>query len=69
MKPGHIIQVKADKRYKVGNIKKVKGVLRGHPETMHVARMDCPNGEMSLNPPIVVSHELGEAIRKASGIA
>lgn len=70
----NIIEIKTDNRYKNGNVKLVKGKLRGNSKTMEMTR---PQVEMlrdtyedyyrtlqfNLNPPIVVGHELGEAIK------
>lgn len=60
MKPIHI---KPDKRYKPGNIKRQGNTLRGNPETMQMKRLEPPAG-MFVNPPIVVSRELGDKIRE-----
>jgi hypothetical protein len=56
------IKIKVDRRFKNGNIKTTGNELRGNPETMELKRMDVPPGapiEMQLNPPIIVSRELG----------
>jgi hypothetical protein len=54
------IIIKPDKRFKRGNIKQIGNELRGNPETMKMERL--PYG---LNPPIVVSAELAEQLKKA----
>lgn len=56
------IEIKKDKRFKKGHVKRTSNELRGNPETMELKRLDMP---YSLNPPIVVSHELGEAIKES----
>lgn len=62
------IEIKADKRFKLGNIKQTGNELRGNPETMRMKPLDMPHNtlcyDFDLNPPIVVSKELGEAIKK-----
>lgn len=61
------ILVKPDNRYKDGNIKKVKGILRGNSKTVSMERMNIPTGatlEMQMNPPIVVSPGLATAIKE-----
>ncbi len=74
MIPGQIIIIKKDNRYKDGNVKLVNGKLRGNKKTMAVERLVVPlatqynyfldHVSLSLNPPMVVSHELGEAIKR-----
>jgi hypothetical protein len=65
MKPGQIIKIKVDRRFKNGNIKQSGIELRGNPQTMDMRLLDIsvPNG-LRLNPPIIVSTELGEAIKR-----
>lgn len=61
------IEIKADKRFKLGNIKRSGSELRGHPDTVKMERMEIPSAaplSMKLNPPIVVSPELAKAIKK-----
>lgn len=61
------IRIKTDRRFKDGNIKQTGMELRGNPKTVDMHRIEVPTTapiEMQLNPPIVVSHELGEAIKK-----
>lgn len=68
MKPGQVIVIRKDNRYKDGNIKKVNGVLRGNSKTVSMERMSIPLAaplSMQLNPPIIVPSELGEMIRKS----
>jgi hypothetical protein len=63
------IEIKSDKRFKPGNIKQAGNELRGNPETMDMHRMAVPTGtpmEMQLNPPIIVSSELGDALKKSA---
>lgn len=60
-KPSDYIEIKPDKRFKKGNIKHKGHELRGNPETMELKRLDYPG---LLNPPIVVSKELAEEIKK-----
>lgn len=55
------IIIKGDKRFRKGHIKHTGNVLRGHPETMKLERLDMP---LSLNPPIVVSPELAKALKE-----
>ncbi|MBH1979953.1 hypothetical protein I8H89_00355 [Candidatus Saccharibacteria bacterium] len=70
MKPGNMIVLpKQDKRYKVGNISKDnKGKYRGHPDTVAVRFIEvglernAPTA-MNMNPPIVVSDELGKFLK------
>lgn len=60
------IILKSDKRFKPGHIKRESDVLRGHPDTMQIKRMEPPNTadpHLSLSPPLVVSAELAEALR------
>jgi len=64
MKPGTVIELKSDRRYKIGNVKKVKGVWRGHPETMELKQMEVPAGYI-LQPPMVISSELAGVLKKA----
>ena len=54
------IEIKPDKRFRLGNIKKTGHELRGHPGTMKLERLEHPG---LLNPPIVVSEELAEKIK------
>jgi len=71
--PGSYISLKTDNRYKDGNVKLVKGKLRGNKRTMALEHLVVPlaaqydsfltHAKLSLNPPIVVSYELGEAIK------
>lgn len=56
------IAIKADKRFKQGNVKQTGNELRGNPETMKLTRLDTQH---TLNPPIVVSAELGDALLEA----
>lgn len=61
-----IIEIKPDKRFKSGNIKQTQGHIRGNPETVALRRLEVPAGAdigLQLNPPIVVSPELGRAIK------
>ena len=71
---GETIQLpKPDKRYKVGKIVKDKhGDYRGHPLTVIPKSVEIltnsyiDNVAMQLNPPIVVSTELAELIKKGT---
>jgi hypothetical protein len=59
------IEIKPDKRFKPGNIKQTGSQLRGNPETVALRRLEVPPGAeigLRLNPPIVVSKELGNAL-------
>jgi len=58
------IKLKSDRRYKPGNVKKVKGVWRGHPDTIELRQLEVPPGYM-LRPPVVASSELVDALTKA----
>lgn len=62
------IVIKSDKRFKPGNLKQTGGELRGNPKTMEMKPLDMPHNTLGLpfdfNPPIVVSRELGAAIKK-----
>lgn len=66
MKPGQVIQLKVDNRYKDGNVVKKGAKLRGNAKTMKLDRLEklAITQPIWLNPPIIVSHELGEAIKK-----
>ena len=74
MQPGQIIELpKPDKRYRVGNIAKDKhGELRGHPLTVTPRHMDMLTTlqsdflSMQLQPPVVISRELGELLKGES---
>jgi hypothetical protein len=63
-KPGSVIVLKHDRRYKLGNIKREGDVLRGHPETLQMKPLYDQNIALSLNPPYVVGKEMAEAIKK-----
>lgn len=63
--------IKADKRFKKGNIKRIGNKLRGNPETMELKRLELPNNPFAvahnLNPPIVISRELAKALTEVRG--
>ena len=42
-KPGQVLEYKIDNRYKKGNIKIVKGVVRGNKETLSLKPLFPPN--------------------------
>jgi hypothetical protein len=67
--------IKPDKRFRKGNIKVKDGEFRGHPDTVQMNHYQLPpkpdtsvtnidHLKFQLAPPIVVSHELGETLRK-----
>jgi hypothetical protein len=62
------IKIKVDRRFKNGNIKQTGNELRGNPETMKMERLEIPHNTLGLpfdlNPPIVISKELGEQIKR-----
>ena len=65
MIPGQVITLRPDKRYKLGNVvKDKKGALRGHPKTIYMERYYADTVMLQMNPPIVISSELGAAIKK-----
>lgn len=72
MTPGSVIELpKADRRYKPGSIKKdKKGQYRGHPDTVRMKYLVIPHNSyglpFSLNPPKIVSIELGKWLKKHS---
>lgn len=59
--------IKGDRRFKVGNIRKVNNIFRGHPETVKIERLDTTNApiEYRLNPPIVINTSLAMAMENA----
>lgn len=60
------IKIRADRRFKNGNIKQTGNELRGNPKTMDMKRMTIPVYapiSMQLNPPIIVSSELAGKLR------
>jgi len=67
------ITIKNDKRFKLGNVKQTGNELRGNPDTMKMTRMEMPHNTLGipfdLNPPIVVTAELGAAIKALEGKA
>lgn len=64
MKPGSEMPLpKADKRYKIGTIKKdKKGRYRGHPKTVLPTRIETALIGI-LNPPIVISEVLSRHLK------
>ena len=72
------IELKKDNRYKKGNIVKKNGIYRGHEHTIAFKPITYPFGKvldgdinlqneinrMLLNPPVVVTAELADAIEK-----
>lgn len=62
------VTIKPDKRFKKGNLKSENGTIRINPTTLakEFKRLEYPKG-LLLNPPIVVSHELGEALKRELG--
>jgi len=68
------IELRVDNRYKDGNVVRKKGALRGNAKTMELKHLLVPLAalhayndaliKLSLNPPIVVSRELGKAIKE-----
>ena len=61
------IEIKQDNRFKDGNIKRTGNELRGNAKTIDMNRMEVVQRIRignQLNPPIVVSRELGAAIKR-----
>ena len=73
-----MISIKVDRRFKEGNVRKDQnGVYRGNPTTLQLKRLEPVIAELGgvihrhneliklqLNPPIVISKELAEAIEE-----
>lgn len=61
-----LIQIKVDNRFKDGNVRRDGNRLRGNKKTVSIEPMDTTNApiEMQLNPPLVVTASLFEAMRK-----
>lgn len=62
MKPGQVIEIKVDNRYKDGNVRAIGNRLKRNAVTMSIRPIDDPTN--SLNPPLLVSGELAEAIKE-----
>lgn len=57
------IELKGDKRFKVGNIKQEGRTLRGNPETMKIERLES-SSYIPHDPPLVVSNELAKKLKR-----